>query len=69
MPVLKYVTGESDYTGFDSIRAAAERRYIDPKGVEWIIRILECRASNNKDHQRLPPRGCLNASFVVPCYR
>jgi hypothetical protein len=67
--VLIDVTGELDYTGFDSIKAAAERRYIDPKGVEWIIRIHKCRASNNMDHQRLPPRGCLNTSFVVPCYR
>jgi retron-type reverse transcriptase len=32
-----------DNTGFESIRAAAVSRHIDPESVEWIIGMLECR--------------------------
>jgi hypothetical protein len=35
------VEGAFDNTGFDSIRAAAERSDIEPETVEWIIRMLE----------------------------
>jgi hypothetical protein len=55
---------------FCSIRRAAERRHFDLETVEWIIRMLECRilrsrfARSNKDHKKLPPRGCFIASSV-----
>jgi Reverse transcriptase (RNA-dependent DNA polymerase) len=37
------IQGAFDNTGFESIRAAAVRRHIDPESVEWIIGMLECR--------------------------
>jgi hypothetical protein len=42
MAVFIDVENAFDNTGFDSIRAAAERRHIEPKTEEWIIRMLEC---------------------------
>jgi retron-type reverse transcriptase len=32
-----------DNTGFDSIRAAAQSRFIDQETIEWIIQLLERR--------------------------
>jgi Reverse transcriptase (RNA-dependent DNA polymerase) len=37
------IQGAFDNTGFESIRAAAVSRHIDPESVEWIIGIRECR--------------------------
>jgi hypothetical protein len=67
------VDGAFDNTGFDSIGAAAERRHIELKIVEWIIRMFAIKVANgasyNKDHQRLPSRRCFIASSMVPCKR
>jgi Reverse transcriptase (RNA-dependent DNA polymerase) len=38
-----YIQGAFDKTGFESKRAAAVSRQLDPEAVEWIIGMLECR--------------------------
>jgi hypothetical protein len=40
------VEGTFDNTGFGSIRPATERRHIEPETVEWIIRYLNVKLSN-----------------------
>jgi retron-type reverse transcriptase len=37
------IQGAFDNTRFESIRAAAISRHIDPESVKWIIGMLECR--------------------------
>jgi retron-type reverse transcriptase len=42
LSALVDIQGAFDNTGFESIRAAAVSRQIDPASVEWIIGMLEC---------------------------
>jgi hypothetical protein len=42
------VEGAFDNTGYDSIRAAAEGKHIEPETVEWIISMLECQIIGSK---------------------
>jgi hypothetical protein len=53
-----FIDDEGAFDTFDSIRAAAKRRHIEPEKVEWIK--IGNVASNNYDYQRLPPKGCLS---------
>jgi hypothetical protein len=37
------IEGEFDNTGFESIKAVAERRQIEHETIEWLIAMLESR--------------------------
>jgi hypothetical protein len=71
------IQGAIDNMGFESIRAAAVSRQIDPESVELIIGMLECRIVSpglgeeqvKVAHQRLLPNKGIITSSVVTCYR
>jgi retron-type reverse transcriptase len=62
--------GAFDNTGFESIRAAAERRRIEPETVEWIIAMLESRtvtAQLGQDQITIKTtRGCPQGGVLSP---
>jgi ribonuclease HI len=64
------VEGAFDNTGYDSIRAAAERRHIEPETVEWIIEMLECRivmAQLGEEGMAIrTTRGCPQGGVLSP---
>ena len=69
------IEGAFDNTGFESIRAAAQRRQIESETVEWILAMLRCRivtaqlgSDNHKNHKGMSPRWRSIASVVVVGY-
>jgi Reverse transcriptase (RNA-dependent DNA polymerase) len=66
-----------DNTGFESIKVAALSRQIDPRLIEWIIGMLECRkvTAGLGEEQvivqttRGCPHGVVLSPLVVTCYR
>jgi retron-type reverse transcriptase len=64
------IQGAFDNTGFESIRAPAVSRHIDPESVEWIIGMLECRivtASLGEEQVTVKTtRGCPQGRVLSP---
>jgi retron-type reverse transcriptase len=64
------IEGAFDNTGFESIRAAAERRQIEPETVEWITAMLESRivtAQLGQDQITIKTtRGCPQGGVLSP---
>jgi retron-type reverse transcriptase len=62
--------GAFDKTGFESIRAAAVSRHIDPESVEWIIGMLACRivrAGLGEEQVTVKTtRGCPHGGVLSP---
>jgi Reverse transcriptase (RNA-dependent DNA polymerase) len=61
------IQGAFDNMGFESTRAAAVSRQIDPKSIEWIIGMLECTAGlGEKQVTVKTTRGCPKGGLLSP---
>ena len=64
------IEGAFDNTGFESIRAAAQRRQIESETVEWILAMLRCRivtAQLRQDQITIKTtRGCPQGGVLSP---
>lgn len=64
------VEGAFDNTGYDSIKAAADERHIEPESVDWILEMLECRiVSAQLGEEKIAiktTRGCPQGGVLSP---